>query len=103
MTSSPSSSSTLSWASSPYSSSPPSYTSPYVALSPPRLTLEGTSSRFLTTVLLDWRIRCDGLARACIDRWLGSELGSPKKVHNGCYVFAQPYTGEITTIASCSV
>src|SRR5712672_1317579 len=50
MTSSPSSSSTLLWASSPCSSSPPSYTSPYVALSPPRLTLEGTSSRFLTII-----------------------------------------------------
>src|SRR5712671_4041804 len=50
MTSSPLSSSTLLWASSPCSSSPLSSISPYVALSPPRLTLEGTSSRFLTDV-----------------------------------------------------
>src|SRR5712672_3560642 len=48
MTSSPSSSSILSWVYSPCSSSPPSSISLYAALSLPRLTPEGTSSKFLT-------------------------------------------------------
>jgi hypothetical protein len=52
-----------------------------------------------TTVLLDRRIRHDQVT--C--RWLGSEIGSPQKKNNGCYVFAQPYIREVTTVASCSV
>src|SRR5712671_1228381 len=52
MTLSPSSSSTLSWASSPCSSLPPSSISLYVALSPLVVPLKGTSSKFLT--LLDF-------------------------------------------------
>src|SRR5712672_3484276 len=58
MTSSPSSSSILSWVYSPCSSSPPSSISLYVALSLPRLTPEGTSSKFLTPTSSELRETC---------------------------------------------
>src|SRR5712672_1760591 len=54
MTSSPSSSSILSWVYTPCSSSPPSSISLYAALSLPRLTPEGTSSKFLTLPAIEY-------------------------------------------------